>query len=143
MKIILRSPEPNDSAAITILSEQLGYAASESETRAGLKSIKENHDNCAMVAVENGQIVGWIHGFYTVRIEAVAFVEIAGLVIDENHRKKGIGKLLIEKIYDWARTKKCTKIVVRSNETRKETAIFYEKLGFKLNKVQRVVTLEI
>jgi GNAT superfamily N-acetyltransferase len=40
-----------------------------------------------------------------IMIEVMPHCEINGLVIDEQHRGMGIGKLLIDKVKDWAKEK--------------------------------------
>lgn len=138
MKILIRIAEINDSEIITELSNQLGYETSNYEIQTRLKMILENLDNCIYVAVENGKVVGWIHGFYSLRIESDFFVEIGGLVVNENYRKSGIGKKLVARVTEWAKIKNCEKIRVRCNVIRKESHLFYERIGFKINKEQKI-----
>lgn len=128
----------NDAEYITELSCQLGYETTREKTQQRLTEILNNTDNCVFVAVNNAKVIGWIHGFYSLRVESEPFVEIGGLVVDKNHQKKGIGKLLIETVYEWSRLKECDKIRVRSNTIRKEAHQFYKKLGFTETKEQKV-----
>lgn len=83
-------------------------------------------------------MVGWVHGFYSLRVESDPFIEIGGLVVDENHRQKGIGVQLVEKVNTWASTKGCNKLRVRCNTIRLESHEFYNLIGFTLNKEQKV-----
>ena len=90
------------------------------------------------VIASNEKIVGWIHGFYSLRIESDFFVEIGGLVVDENFRKNGIGKKLVDKVMEWSKLKNCEKVRVRCNVIRKESHKFYENIGFEINKEQKI-----
>uniref|UniRef100_UPI00404A3EE3 GNAT family N-acetyltransferase n=1 Tax=Gelidibacter sp. TaxID=2018083 RepID=UPI00404A3EE3 len=132
-----------DSESISDLSNQLGYHTNTIDIQSRLFDVLKHPDNCVYVIVTNEKVVGWIHGFYTLRVESAAFIEIGGLVVDKNFRKMGIGKLLVEKIYEWAESKECNKIRVRCNEVRIESHLFYDNLGFKLNKVQKIFSLEL
>ncbi len=123
---------------ISLLSHQLGYYATAVETLNNINQIISNKDNCIFVAVQNQKILGWIHGFYTVRVESDAFVEIAGLVVHEQCRKQQIGKKLIEAVGTWAQSFNVRRITVRCNEIRSESHRFYEHLGFVSKKNQLV-----
>ncbi|MBI2280889.1 MAG: GNAT family N-acetyltransferase, partial [Bacteroidetes bacterium] len=85
----------NDVEYITELSCQLGYETTREKTRQRLTEILNHTDNCVFVAVNDAKVIGWIHGFYSLRVESESFVEIGGLVVDKIYQKKGIGKLLI------------------------------------------------
>lgn len=138
MKFSIRNAEIKDSESIAELSNQLGYESDNNTIQKRLTGILDNNDNCVFVALENEKIIGWIHGFYSRRVESDPFIEIGGLVVDENYRKNGIGKILVEKIIKWSDSKKCKKLRVRCNIIRKEAHIFYQKIGFKINKEQKV-----
>jgi len=138
MKILTRTAKIEDSESITELSNQLGYPSEIIEVQKRLMELLQNNDNCIFVALEDEKIVGWIHGFYSRRIESESFVEIGGLVVDIKYRKKGIGKLLVEEINKWSSTKQCNRIRVRCNIVRKESHLFYQQLGFEINKEQKV-----
>ena len=138
MKLLIRNAEIKDSQSIAELSGQLGYLSNKENIKNRLTEILRNSDNCVLVALENETIIGWVHGFYSPRIESDAFVEIGGLVVDEKYRKNGIGKNLIKQVHNWSDSKKCQKLRVRCNVIRKETHVFYEKLGFKIVKEQKI-----
>ena len=137
-KIHIRRAELGDSRSIAQLSGQLGYDSSEGEIRARLSKMIDTKDNCIYVALDQDRIVGWVHALYALRVESDPFVEIAGLVVDEHDRKEGIGKLLVERIIQWAEGRKGTMIRVRTNTIRTESHRFYEKLGFSLKKEQKI-----
>lgn len=138
MNFIIRSAEIKDSESILELARQLGYESDSKAIKNRLSEILKKSDHCVYAALENGKIIGWIHGFYSLRVESDSFVEIGGLVVDADYRKKGIGKLLVEEIIRWAYSKKCKKVRVRCNTVRKETHAFYLKTGFELNKEQKI-----
>jgi len=59
-------------------------------------------------------------------------------VIDENYRKQGIGKLLVNKAREWTKEKHIDKLRVRCNRNRTEAHQFYHALGFTELKEQKV-----
>lgn len=138
MSTSIRIATINDVEYITELSCQLGYETTREKTQQRLTEILNNTDNCVFVAVNDAKVIGWIHGFYSLRVESESFVEIGGLVVDKNYRNKGIGKLLIETVCEWSILKKCRNIRVRSNTIRKETHQFYKNMDFIELKEQKV-----
>ena len=76
-------------------------------------------------------------------IEVMPHCEINGLVIDENYRGKGIGKLLIERVMQWAKEKGNANLSLHCNVRRTDAHKFYEHLGFKEVKQQKNFAIEI
>jgi len=143
MKPFLRQAELKDVDFIHKLSVQLGYESTIEKTHNRLSEILNHADNCIYVCVDNENIIGWIHGFYSLRIESDSFVEIGGLVVDKNYRRNGIGKILVEKVIEWAHFKKSNKIRVRCNAVRTETHVFYNRIGFNETKEQKIFDIKL
>ena len=143
MELQIRNAETKDSKAIVTLSGQLGYESTESQIRERLEILVANKDHCVLVAEENGIVAGWIHAFHSLQVESGFFVEIGGLVIDENHRRKGIGQLLIGQMLPWAKSRGCLKIRVRCNTKRAASHLFYHTIGFTETKEQKIFDKEI
>ena len=123
------------------LSAQLGYPLSLGETIHQMNKILESEDHVALVAAIDKKIVGWIHAFIAIRMESKPFIEIGGLVVDENFRKHKIGSKLVGAIADWCRKEKIDTLRVRCNTKRKETHLFYQKLNFNETKEQKIFQL--
>ena len=138
MQIIIRSMKATDAEAVTRLSNQLGYSISIEATLVNIKTLLSLSDNYCLVAIDDSIVVGWVHAFLAHRIESNSFVEIGGLVMDENYRGKGIGRQLIQGIEDWALTKDVPTLRVRSNTKRAAAHRFYAQLQFVVNKQQLV-----
>ncbi|TPG34824.1 GNAT family N-acetyltransferase [Flavobacterium pectinovorum] len=143
MNLFLRQAELKDVEFIAELSSQLGYKTSLEKIQNRISEILNNADNCVYVIIDNENIIGWIHGFYSLRVESDSFVEIGGLVVDENYRRKGVGKILVTKVIEWACSKKSNKIRVRCNTLRKETHVFYDRIGFIETKEQKIFDMEL
>ena len=143
MELIVRPVTGDDTKAITNLSAQLGYPLTEAQTLQNIKAVVSNGDLNAFVAVHQDRVVGWIGVAQIIMIESLPYCEINGLVVDQNHQGKGIGKLLIEKAKQWTKEKGNTKLKVRCNVIRTEAYLFYQHLGFIATKKQTNFELAI
>src|SRR5687768_14518961 len=123
----VREMHAEDSAAVAILTSQLGYPASEGDIRRRYGFISKRKDARLLVALDAGStIVGWIHVQATYLLEADPRAEIWGLVVAESARRLGVGRLLVRAAEDWAVMKGFRMIAVRSNLLRVEAHAFYE-----------------
>ena len=132
-----------DATAVNTLSTQLGYPLSIEQTVQNITSVLQSKDHTAFVAEYENKIVGWIGASQAIMIEVMPHCEINGLVIDEHHRGRGIGKLLIDKVKLWARDKGNNKIGLHCNIKRTEAHKFYEHMGFAEIKQQKNFVIEI
>ncbi len=55
---------------------------------------------------------------------------IENVVTHQDYRKKGFGKIVMEKAVDYAKQVNCYKVMFLSSSSRKEAHLFYEKIGF-------------
>jgi GNAT superfamily N-acetyltransferase len=143
MEFITRYAEAGDVEEINRLSEQWGYPSTHEKMKRCLQEILENKDHVVFVLTNQHQITGWIHGIYSLRIESGSFVEIGGLVIDLAFRRRGLGKLLVDKIIEWSLSRNCRTIRVRCNIIRKEANAFYHSIGFEEIKQQWVYDMKL
>lgn len=141
--IIINPIESSDCEAVAHLSLQLGYPSSINEIERRIAQIIEHPDHCAFTASYNGKAIGWIHAFYSIRLESEPFVEIAGLVVGQTFRKMGAGASLIATVSSWAVSRKVKSLRVRSNIVRAEAHRFYSRQGFKKVKEQAVFSFDI
>jgi GNAT superfamily N-acetyltransferase len=136
----IRTARNYDAPAIAALGDQLGYAANRQQIATRLAGIESEPSSRVFVA-ENGDgvVVGWLHVASRTQLTEDACAEILGLVVDESARGGGIGAALIRAAEEWARSEGCTRIRVRSRETRERAHRFYEREGYARNKVQLVL----
>lgn len=113
--------------------------AAESKHRSadGLSLLLNSNEHRVWVADSDEAVVGWLHAYLAVRVGVAPFVEIAGLIVDEQYRGKGIGSKLVEAAIFWAKSMGVS-VRVRSNSRRDATHKFYQAQGFKLLKQQHV-----
>ena len=144
MEIIqLNTVNENQALEIYELSNQLGYANDPELLFTRLKQIVNLKDHAVFAAQLNGKIVGWLHCLVCLRVESPLFVEVAGLVVDENVRGQQIGKKLIEASKTWSRNQEIFSMRIRCNVIRTESHQFYQALGFISNKAQKVYEMTL
>ncbi len=90
-------------------------------------------DYTLLVAEDNGQVVGttvlavlpgFAHG-------TAPFAVVEYVVVDEKHRSRGIGRLLMESVKALAREAGCYKIMLTSDLRRERAHKFYKSVGFE------------
>lgn len=144
-KVVIRPAEPADAEALAHLSGQLGYPVSAEEAAERLRQLQILPEwQAALVAVlPEGQVAGWVQVHRVVFLGGAPFAEIGGLVVDEQHRRMGIGHALVQAAEDWARRHGMTDVSVRSNIIRKGAHAFYQRLGYRLVKTQHTFHKEL
>ena len=133
---MIRAARLADSARIAVLTEQLGYPATEAEIRTRLTTLSAREDHAFYVAEADGEVAGWIGVRTDLSLEGGGYAEIVGLVVDERRRGKGLGEDLVHAAEAWARGRGATKLRVRSNVIRERAHKFYERLGYTVTKRQ-------
>lgn len=93
-----------------------------------------NPNNLYLIAENENEGLGFI-SFHTQNLlhHCGRVGEIQEFFINENHRGKGIGRQLIEKIMQYAKECKLKSIEVTTNKRRVENVLIYENLGFALS----------
>ncbi|HEY1871957.1 MAG TPA: GNAT family N-acetyltransferase [Chitinophagaceae bacterium] len=143
MKVLIRQILSRDASDVARLCQQLGYELPKALAAENIKSILNNKDNDAFVALAEDKVIGWIGVSQAIQIESAPFCEIRGLIVDGLYRKNGIGKMLIEKAAVWGRERGNKKLRLRCNVKRTEAHLFYHHLNFKEIKEQKVFEIAI
>ena len=143
MNYVIREANKIDICDLTELTNQLGYSSSSNEIDERFINITNSSNDIIFVAEHEKKVIGWVHAFVAYRLESNTFAELGGLVVHENYRSKGIGKSLINKCIEWSKEKDITKLRVRCNRIRKETHVFYNKIGFDEIKEQKIFQIDL
>ena len=130
----VRRAARNDDVLIAALAGELGYPATADEMRSRLDALPATE--AVFVAVDPN-VIAWIQIGITVALESGAFAEIRGLVVNEAHRSRGIGAVLVAAAEEWASAQGMVRMRVRSNVVRERTHRFYERLGYVVKKSQK------
>ncbi len=94
-----------------------------------------DQSNFGFVAVNNETIIGFASIHIIEKLNRRSCL-IEDVVVDKNERGKGIGKLLIEHLINFSKSKSCEKIILNSKES---NIPFYNKLGFVQNEIQMII----
>ena len=131
-----------DTAAVANLCGQLGYPATPEQVVRRLARLLAEPSHAAFVAVEEGEVAGWLHVFLAPNLESDLFAEIGGLVVADAWRSRRIGARLVAHARAWAAERGVTTLRVRSRTEREAAHRFYRREGFVEAKRQAVFVRE-
>lgn len=136
----IRTALPSDAAAIAEFSTQLGYPVDVVRVTSDLAAMVDSCDHQVFVAVTaEGQVIGWVHVFVSLRLASGSFAELGGLVVAESHRRQGVGRALTERAEQWAQTNGLGRLRVRTRQERADAHRFYEMCSYEKVKSQVVL----
>jgi GNAT superfamily N-acetyltransferase len=84
----------------------------------------------ALVAVSDGRLVGLTHYLYhrsTTRLQDVCYLQ--DLYTEPSLRGKGVGRQLIQGVYEAARTAGCTRVYWQTHATNAPGRLLYDKVA--------------
>jgi len=136
-----------DLTAVTALCAQLGYLTTQESITHRFELVLASPTETLLVA-ENTRnaaepIVGWIHLAGRVVLEAEPFAQVAGIVVDEHMRGRGIGRVLMAAAERWAAERGYDEVRLWSNIVRERAHRFYEGLGYEHIKTSKVFHKEM
>ena len=99
------------------------------------ESIFSSDEVDGIVALEKGNVLGYASIHYIKKITRKSGI-IEDVVVKENQRGKGIGKLLVNNLIEKAKKNNCDKIILSSSE---KNLKFYQKLGFQKNEFEMIM----
>lgn len=137
----IRPIEPADAEQIARLTAELGYEMTITATRKRIVSL--DGDGVAFVAVDDGEIVGWIEGLNRELLIYPRILEVGGLVVAAEQRGRGIGTELLTTLEAWGAEHGHRLVFVRSSVVRDGAHRFYEGYGFRHEKTSYTFSLEI
>lgn len=93
---------------------------------------QENGSHILLSAVEENQLIGSVMGVICGELygDCNSFLVIENMIVDKEHRKRGIGRALISELEIRA-TKKCNQIILVTETNRIDACSFYESVGYK------------
>lgn len=141
MKITVCRCIPIDYVELHALNiNEMGYSSSEEQTKSQLSKILTDTSNAVFVALYDDKVIGYIHGAEYNLIYAEPMVNVLGIAVGAEYKKKGVGKALLSALEDWARERDIHSIRLTSGTVRTDAHVFYEKCGFIFKKNQRYFT---
>lgn len=130
-KLMVRNATPDDFNRCFPLLEQLYHGDIGSNFKGVFNKFARGKRSCVMVAERHGKTLGVLIGNYHLDIDWEGKVaKIQALIVEEKHRKKGIGKKLVQHFIEKAKRNGCCAVRSRINRKNKNARLFHEKLGF-------------
>ncbi|HEU6449494.1 MAG TPA: GNAT family N-acetyltransferase [Verrucomicrobiae bacterium] len=138
-RCLIRKAREEDCPEIARFAAQLGYPTTDDAVRKRLERLMSSSNDVVFVAeTGDGALAGWVHGVLSQFLESDYRVEIAGLVVDEQFHRQGIGRDLVKHVEQWAMENGVDEVSVRCRTTRAQAHSFYEELGYRNVKTQIV-----
>jgi GNAT superfamily N-acetyltransferase len=131
--IILRAATKADCTALSVLMTELGYPTTPAEMITRFENIENHADYRTIVAIAGQKVIGMLGATKNFFYEKNGiYVRIVVLVTDSSYRKKGVGKLLVDDIQNWAKEIGAGSMLVNcgNREEREEAHQFYKNKGF-------------
>lgn len=137
----IRQAAPGDAAALVRLAREVGaepegWLISTSEWRGAgderryLRTLRRSRDAAVFVAEADEGIVGRLSVGRDPH-PASAHVADLGLMVAKGHRRRGIGRALLEQAVDWARGTGVTKLELHVFPHNEPAIRLYETFGFR------------
>jgi GNAT superfamily N-acetyltransferase len=94
-----------------------------------------DHD---VLVFDDGEVIAWVGLTVSHSLTSEPHASLMGLVVDAGHRSRGIGQAMMEAAEQWARDRGLGHLRLRTNLVRADAHRFYERIGYKPVKEQRV-----
>jgi putative acetyltransferase len=144
---VIRSARPEDAAALVELgaavgSEDGGWLLSSdgwrsaADERRYLRALKRYADAAVYVAVDGEDVVGRL-SLARDPNPASRHVADLGLMVAASHRRRGIGRALLEQAVQWARAADVRKLELHVFPWNEAAIVLYERFGFEREGLRR------
>ena len=138
---MIRSVQVKDAGQIRDLCHQaLGYNSTLETVATQIEKFNlPDSDHFCFVCEEDqtGHILGYVEAEVYESLYSDAGLNILGLAVFPSAQGRGIGRQLMERVEDLAKSKHYAFIRLNSASHRKEAHIFYEHIGYDGNKTQK------
>jgi len=133
---MIRKSNVNDYIEICkICTEDLGYACEQDLVKFRLENLDLNRE-IVFVADVDGKAVGYVHAEKYNTLYYKNMINIQGLAVAEQYRKKGYGRALMNAAENWAKENNIGLVRLNSGSTRTDAHKFYCAIGYSDEKAQ-------
>ena len=127
----VRPARVEDAEQLARLFDQLGYPQPGEALRGALKTTLEDPRAAVLVADRDGALVGAATCYFVpVAHDSRPWCRITTLVVDEAHRGRGVGRMLLEAAERTARHAGCSRVEATSALHRTGAHRLYERLDY-------------
>ena len=138
---MIRSVQVKDAGQIRDLCHQaLGYNSTLETVATQIEKFNlPDSDHFCFVCEEDqtGHILGYVEAEVYESLYSDAGLNILGLAVFPSAQGRGIGRQLMERVEELAKSKHYAFIRLNSASHRKEAHVFYERIGYEGNKTQK------
>jgi RimJ/RimL family protein N-acetyltransferase len=145
--ILVRRADPGDAAALVELAEQVGREEgrwilttsgwrSIAEERRYLKAVQRHADAAVYVVEDDGRIVGRLSLSRDPHPSSQHVADL-GLMVAADHRRRGIGRTLLEEAVRWAQESGVRKLELHVFPWNEPAVKLYEGFGFEREGLRR------
>ena len=139
--LIFREVQIDDAPSLAPLMDQLGYPIDEKILSENIQKYLCLPTQKAWVTESAGQVVGCIAVAITDYFHRHgSFLRVIAMIVDQKHRRLGIGKILMNIAEKFAREQGCSHIELTSGMHREKLGShkFYQSLGYiELNEIKK------
>ncbi len=136
-QINVRQIKITDYYDIYFLNQELGYFYPMEKVKERIAYITENTKDIILVAEQDGEVIGYIHGSLYELLYFDSLINILGFVVKEKYRNKGVGSLLLNSLERWAKENGYSGVRLVSGSERLDAHRFYQKRGYVYIKDQK------
>jgi ribosomal protein S18 acetylase RimI-like enzyme len=103
------------------------------DVRSRYRSLVDEPDALVLIAASGGRPVGMVIGTIGApsSVSDETALTIANLVVDPDHRGRGIGRALVAQLTDFARDRGVATLTIRTFTANREALDFWSGLGFE------------
>ena len=138
---MIRTVQVKDALQIRDLCHQaLGYDSTIEKVAAQIEKFNQpdsGHFCFVYEEDQTGNILGYVEAEVYESLYSDAGLNILGLAVFPFAQGRGIGRQLMERMEDFAKSHQYTFIRLNSASHRKEAHVFYEHIGYEGNKTQK------
>ena len=100
--------------------------------KASFHAMQSDEAYILLGAEEAGKLVGSVMGIVCRELygDCAPFLVLEDMIVDQNYRKQGVGKLLFRELEKRAVLKGCAQVILVTDTSRKDAQGFYESMGF-------------
>jgi ribosomal protein S18 acetylase RimI-like enzyme len=116
----------------TLFTIEDDFSFDDARQRRGLSLMLANERGCVLVVEAEGQVVGMCTGQLLVSTaEGGLSLLVEDVVVDRQWRGRGVGRLLMTAISDWAKAKKVSRLQLLADRNNEPALDFYRSQGWQ------------
>ena len=135
--IRIRPCTPDDAAAVSALLGELGYTTSLLQAAENVRALCKTGSDPILLAAADGRVVVLLASHLCRMLQyASPVMRVTALVVDRRARRRGAGRLLMERAEQIGAAAGCELIELTSAMNRADAHAFYRSLGYKPNSLR-------